>query len=76
MVTANDIVIPVNGLYFMIALTANIKSASQPFIPHTRFERGFINCETTNEHRRNKYERKKLKQNKISFILYEISTLY
>lgn len=42
-VTASDIVIPVNGFYFMIALTANIKSASHPFIPHTLFERGFIN---------------------------------
>ena len=53
-VTPNEIVIPVNGLYFMIAFTANIKSASHPFIPHTLFERGFINYETTKEQRKNR----------------------
>ena len=75
-VTARDIVMPVNGLYFIIALTANIKSASHPFIPQTLFERGFINLETTKEHRKNRKDLKKLKQNSISFILYVISTLY
>ena len=36
----------VYGICFMIDLIANICSASQPFIVHTRLDLGFINLET------------------------------
>jgi hypothetical protein len=50
MVTMSEIRMAVYGLCFMYALTANVRFASQLFIKHTRFDRGFINGEITRAH--------------------------
>ena len=43
-VSVNEI--KVYGICFMIDFMANICSASQPFIVHTRLDRGFMNLDT------------------------------
>jgi len=48
MVPIREIRMAVYGLCFMYALTANVRFASQLFIKHTRFDRGFIKGEMTN----------------------------
>jgi len=44
----SDIVIEVYGLCFIMALIANIKLASHPFILQMRFDLGFMNYDATN----------------------------